>query len=105
MCMPEHLDPERMQEVKNSEDTWVVDFWAEWCGPCKKLAPRYEEVSEEIEDVKFGKVDMEEHQDIGTSEGVRALPTLVIYRNGEEVARQSGAMSKSDLKDWIKENA
>lgn len=103
--MPEDLDPERMEEIKDSGETWVVDFWAEWCGPCKKLAPRYEEVSKEVGEVNFGKVDMEEHQDIGTSEGVRALPTLVIYRNGEEVARQSGAMSKSDLKQWVEQNA
>lgn len=101
--MPEHL--ESMEQVKNSDETWVVDFWAEWCGPCKKLAPRFEEVSEELEDVNFGKVDMEENGDIGTNEGVRALPTLIIYRNGDEVARQSGAMNKSDLKQWIQENA
>ena len=103
--MPTKIDAEKMEEIQNSDEKWVIDFWAEWCGPCKKLAPRFEEVSEEIEDVKFGKVDMEENQQIGTSNGVRALPTLLIMQNGEEVARKSGAMSKKDLKDWIQENA
>jgi thioredoxin 1 len=102
--MPTDIDPDKMEEVQNSDDYWVVDFWAEWCGPCKKLAPRYEEVSEEVEDVQFGKVDMEEHGDIGTQFRVRALPTLLVLKDGEEVARTSGAMPKQKLKSWVKEN-
>ena len=102
--MPTELDSESIEDVKNSDDYWVVDFWAEWCGPCKKLAPIYEEVSEEMDDVRFGKVDMEGEQSIGTQFGVRALPTLLILKDGEEVARNSGAMSKKKLKEWIEEN-
>jgi thioredoxin 1 len=102
--MPTDIDAEKMQEIQESDETWIIDFWAEWCGPCKKLAPVYEEVSEEIEDVNFGKVDMEENQELGTELGVRALPTLVIMKDGEEVARKSGAMPKQKLKSWIEEN-
>jgi len=102
--MPTELDSESIEDIQNSEDYWVVDFWAEWCGPCKKLAPIYEEVSEEMDDVQFGKVDMEEQQDVGTQFGVRALPTLLIMKDGEEVARTSGAMPKEKLKSWIQEN-
>ncbi|QGA80263.1 thioredoxin [Candidatus Nanohalobium constans] len=102
--MPTEIDSEKMEEVQNSEEYWVIDFWAEWCGPCKKLAPVYEEVSEEIEEVNFGKVDMEEHDDLGTQLGVRALPTLLIMKNGEEIARKSGAMPKQKLESWIQEN-
>jgi thioredoxin 1 len=102
--MPTSIDPDKMEEVQNSDDYWVIDFWAEWCGPCKKLAPVYEEVSEEMEDISFGKVDMQEHQELGTQLGVRALPTLLIMKNGEEVARKSGAMSKQKLKNWVEEN-
>lgn len=98
--MPEQITPEKMEEIKSSEGVWIVDFWAEWCAPCKKLAPVFEEVSEES-DYSFGKVDMEEHQQLGTQEGVRALPTLLIYRDGEEVARKSGAMGKDELVNWI----
>lgn len=103
--MPTDIDPEKMEEIENSEETWVIDFWADWCGPCKKLAPRFEEVSEEMEDVNFGKVDMEEHQRIGTSKNVRALPTMVIYSGGEEVSRKSGLVSKEELKNWVEDNA
>ena len=102
--MPVEIDAENMEEVQNSEDTWIIDFWAEWCQPCKMLAPHFEELSEEMSDVKFGKVDMEAHQQVGTSMGVRALPTLIIMQNGEEVARKAGAMNKADLKNWIESN-
>lgn len=102
--MPEHIDPEKMEDIKNSDDTWVVDFWAEWCHPCKKYAPVFEEVSEETEDVHFGKVDMEEHQQLGTELGVRALPTTLVLKGGEEVDRNAGAMSKDELKDFIQKN-
>ncbi len=103
--MPVDIDSEKMEEIQNSDETWVVDFWAEWCGPCKKLAPRFEEVSEELDDVNFGKVDMEENQQLGTQNSVRALPTLLILKDGEEVARKSGLMKKDELKGWIQENA
>lgn len=103
--MPVSIDSDKMEDIQNSDETWVIDFWAEWCGPCKKLAPRFEEVSEELDDINFGKVDMEENQQIGTSHSVRALPTLLIVKNGEEVSRTAGAMSKKELKDWVQENA
>jgi|APHM01.1.fsa_nt_gi Thioredoxin domain-containing protein len=102
--MPTSIDEEKMDQIKNSEDTWIIDFWAEWCGPCKKLAPVYEELSNEIDDVKFGKVNMEENQQLGTDLGVRALPTMVIMSEDEEVARTTGAMPKNKLKSWIEEN-
>ncbi len=102
--MPTDIDAEKMQEIQDSEETWIIDFWAEWCGPCKKLAPIYEELSEEIDDINFGKVDMEENQQLGTQLGVRALPTLVIMKGDEEVARQTGAMPKEKLESWIEEN-
>lgn len=102
--MPTDIDPDKMDEIKNSDETWVIDFWADWCQPCKKLAPVYEEVSEEVDDANFGKVDMEEHQNIGTSMGVRALPTILIMEGDEEVARVSGAKDKDELKSWVQEN-
>ncbi len=102
--MATNIEPEDFEDIQNSEQTWVVDFWAEWCAPCKKLAPVFKEVSEKVENVNFGKVDMEKNQQLGTKAGVRALPTLVIFRNGEEVARKSGAMKEEELTAWIKEN-
>lgn len=102
--MPTDIDPDKMEDIQNSDETWVIDFWAEWCQPCKKLAPIFEEVSEEVEDVNFGKVDMEEHQQLGTSMGVRALPTMIILKGDEEVARTSGVKKKDELKNWVQEN-
>jgi thioredoxin len=103
--MPTDIDSDRLEEIQNSDETWVIDFWADWCQPCKKLAPIFEEVSEELGDVNFGKVDMEEHQQLGTSMGVRALPTMVIMKGDEEVARTSGVKKKDELKNWIQENS
>ncbi len=103
--MPTELDEKGLQEAMDSGETWVVDFWAEWCGPCKKMAPHFEEASEEVENVNFGKVDMEEHQQLGGKMGVRALPTLLILKDGEEIARKSGLMNKDQLKKWIEEKA
>lgn len=104
--MPEELDNESFEEAKNSGETWIIDFWAEWCGPCKQFSPVFEEVAEESddEDLNFGKVDMEEHQDVGTSMGVRALPTCMIIQDGEEVARNAGAMNRDELEEFITEN-
>lgn len=99
--MVKELDASDLEDIQNSDETWIIDFWAEWCKPCQKLSPRFEEVSEEIENVNFGKVDMQENQAAGTKLGVRSLPTLVIMKNGEEVSRKSGLMSKEDLKTWI----
>ncbi len=101
--MPTELDEKGLQEAMDSGDTWIVDFWAEWCGPCKKMAPHFEEASKEVENINFGKVDMEEHQQLGGKMGVRALPTLLILKDGEEVARKSGLMNKDQLKSWIEE--
>ncbi len=103
--MPQNIEPSDFENIQNSEETWVIDFWAEWCAPCKKLSPVFEEVSEEIEDVNFGKVDMQENQELGTKLGVRALPTLVIIKDGKELSRKSGAMQKEELAKWIKQNS
>lgn len=99
--MPEELTPDRLEEIRSSGEKWIIDFWAEWCGPCKQFSPVFEEVSEERDDINFGKVDMEEHQELGTSMGVRALPTTLIIEGDDEVGRKSGAMSKSELEDFI----
>ncbi|MFB6291927.1 MAG: thioredoxin [Candidatus Nanohaloarchaea archaeon] len=103
--MPEDIDPEQMEDIKDSGETWVIDFWAEWCGPCKKYAPIFEEVAEEMGDVNFGKVDMEEHQQLGTQLGVRALPTTLVIRDGEEVARSAGVLQEDELRDFVESNS
>jgi len=103
--MAQELTADELDEAFESDATWVVDFWADWCQPCKVLAPVFKEVSGEFEDINFAKLDMEKHDEAGGKYGVRALPTLIMIRNGEEVARASGAMKKEKLTEWIQNNA
>ena len=89
-------------EVKQSDVPVVVDFWAEWCGPCKMIAPSLEEISDEMGDkVKIAKVNMDENPDLAAQFGVRSIPTLLMFKDGEPVAIKVGAAPKNTLSDWI----
>lgn len=79
----------------------VVDFWAAWCGPCKMLAPVLEELDEEMEDIKFAKVNVDDEQGLAGSHGVKGIPTMVFLENGEEVGRLVGFKPKGALKNEI----
>ena len=71
----------------------VVDFWAEWCGPCKMIGPSLEEISEEMADIEVAKVNIDENPDLAAKYGVRSIPTLLLFKNGEPAAVQVGARS------------
>ena len=89
-------------DVLDSEKPVVVDFFAEWCGPCKMMAPGLAELAEEMEDqVTIVKIDAEESPEAPTRYGVRGFPTLIVFKGGEVVATRPGAMRKSELKAWI----
>lgn len=90
------------QDVIESDKPVLVDFWAEWCGPCKMIGPALEEISEELADrVTIAKVNIDENPDAPGQYGVRGIPTMILFKNGEASATKVGAAPKSALKSWI----
>ena len=93
------------EQVINSSVPVVIDFWAEWCGPCKQIGPALEELSEENgEKIKIAKINVDENPDSPGKLGVRGIPALFIFKNGEMVSSKIGAAPKTDLKNWIDES-
>ncbi|MBC9032037.1 thioredoxin [Sphingomonas sp. JC676] len=89
-------------DVLQSDKPVLVDFWAEWCGPCRMIAPALEELAEELgEQVQIVKLDIDENPDAPTKYGVRGIPTMILFKNGQQAATQVGAMPKSAIKQWI----
>ena len=79
----------------------LVDFYATWCGPCRMLHPILEEISEERSSMAIGQIDVDEEENIAREYGVMSIPTLVLFKNGKEVARNVGALGKEQLISWI----
>ena len=93
------------KDVLASAEPVVVDFWAEWCGPCRMIAPALEEIATEMEGkVKVAKLNIDENPDVTIRYGVRSIPTLILFKNGEPASMQVGAAPKGRLSDWIKES-
>ena len=89
-------------DVLKAEGAILVDFWAEWCGPCKQIAPALEELSQELGGkVTIAKVNIDDNPQTPGKYGVRGIPTLLIFKNGQVAAQKVGAVPKSKLKEWI----
>lgn len=100
---PIHVESaDHLDELVDQYDVVLVDFWAEWCGPCKMLEPTVEEIAEETEAAVL-KVDIDELQDLARDEGIRSVPTLQFYANGEQAEQVIGVQDKNDLVQIIEQ--
>jgi len=100
---PKSLDANGLQaQITKSGIPVIVDFWAPWCGPCKAMAPAFEQASLMMKSrARLVKVNTEEQQALGSQYSIRSIPTVVIFKGGRELARRSGAVSATDLLDWV----
>jgi thioredoxin 2 len=91
-----------LKHISRNDIPIVIDFWAPWCGPCKMMAPAYEQAATRLEPhARLAKLNTESEQTIAAQYRIQSIPTLAIFRNGKELARQSGAMGANDIVNWI----
>ncbi len=99
----ENLTSANFKEKVSSSDIVILDFWAEWCGPCKQFGPIFEKVASEYPDILFGKINTEEEQELAGMFQIRSIPTVAIMREGIVVFMQPGLIPEEGLKDLIKQ--
>lgn len=101
--MPLKITKENFEEqVIQSPQPVLVDFWAEWCGPCRMLGPVIEELAAELTDVRIGKVNVDEEPDLASRFGVMSIPTVIVFKNGAEERRSVGLVPKQSLLDLLR---
>lgn len=92
------------EHVEKGNTPIVLEFWASWCSPCKEMEPKFREASEEMEGVKFGRINVDENGDMAQKFGVMSIPALLLVRTGKVIAKTTGVKKKHKIKKWIEEN-
>mgnify|MGYP006292003473 CR=1 FL=1 len=98
-----NLTMDKLEDTLKNNDIVLIDFWAEWCGPCKMFGPVYESVSEKHPDIAFTKVNTEQEQELAGAFGIQSIPTLAIFRDNILIFKQPGALPQEALEDIIKQ--
>jgi thioredoxin 1 len=101
MATKQITDASFHDDVIASDKPVLVDFWAEWCGPCRQIGPALEEINNELAGVDIVKLNIDDNPDAPTRYGVRGIPTMILFKNGSPVATKVGAAPKSALKSWL----
>ncbi len=101
MAIESISDAEFEDKVLKSDKPVVVDFWAPWCGPCKMIAPALEELAAERQDVRFVKINIDDNPETPTRFGVRGIPTLIVFKDGQPAATKVGALPKQQIASWL----
>ena len=98
-----HNQADFEREIVNHKGYSIIDFWATWCGPCRMMAPAFAQAAAHLEPaLRLGKVNTEALPELGARYAIRSIPTLVLFQGGKEVARQSGALSETQIIQWVR---
>ncbi len=97
------LNKDTFEDTVTENDIVLVDWWAEWCGPCKQFAPTYDASSEQHSDIVFGKIDTEDQQELAAAAGIQSIPTLMAFRDGILLFNQPGALPGEALEEVIRQ--
>ena len=96
-----HINKDNFEQIKNGDQPVLIDFYADWCGPCRMVAPVVEEIAKENEGIVVGKINVDDDPELAQAYGVMSIPTLIVLKGGKEVARSTGARPKAQIQAML----